>query len=92
MLIDVDVDIPTVQQAYLLNFCCVFSVSGGVGNNDFIMELISSMTGCVVHRLEDPDTTLLGAVYLAGLGAGDFLYTFHSFRLLEIEFQFAIFM
>lgn len=45
-------------------------VSGGVTNNDFLMKLISSLTGCVIEKTQEHDVSLLGAVYLAGLGAG----------------------
>lgn len=56
------------------NESCIFlRVSGGVCNNDFIMELISSLAGCTIHRLVDPDSSLLGAAYLAGIGAGKFV-------------------
>lgn len=40
-------------------------------NNDFLMKLISSLTGCVIEKTQEHDVSLLGAVYLAGLGAGN---------------------
>lgn len=48
----------------------VIRVCGGISNNDFIMELISALTNCTIEKAHYEDTSLLGAVYLAGLGAG----------------------
>lgn len=44
-------------------------VSGGLSNNDFLMDLICSLTNCEIERVDDCDISLTGAVYLAGLGA-----------------------
>ena len=51
-------------------FSTYFRVCGGVSKNDFIMEMISSLTDCTIERSLEPDMSLLGTVYLAGLGAG----------------------
>jgi len=51
-------------------FSSIIRVCGGVSSNDFLMELISSLTECCIERSLENDMSLLGAVYLAGLGAG----------------------
>ena len=45
-------------------------ISGGVSNNTFLMQLISTLTNCVVEKSCDSNISLTGAVYLAGLGSG----------------------
>ncbi|XP_012556753.2 putative glycerol kinase 5 isoform X1 [Hydra vulgaris] len=48
----------------------VIKVCGGVSNNNFILQLMSSLTGCVIERSSDSEMSVLGAVYLAGLSHG----------------------
>ncbi|XP_060072194.1 putative glycerol kinase 5 [Ylistrum balloti] len=50
---------------------CVIRADGGVCNNDFLMQLISDLTGQVIDRAKQrADITSLGAAFLAGLHAG----------------------
>ena len=43
---------------------------GGVTRNDFVMELIASLTEHDIDRATFSDMSALGAAYFAGLGAG----------------------
>jgi putative glycerol kinase 5 len=43
---------------------------GGVCNNNFVVQLISNLTGCTIDRPEHMDMTSLGAAFLAGLAVG----------------------
>ena len=43
---------------------------GGVTNNDFVIELIASLTEHVTDRAAFSDMSAVGAAYFAGLGAG----------------------
>ena len=68
-------------------------VCGGITNNDFIMELISSMTCCRIERAHYPNTAATGASFLAGLGAGKnisylslYIQHFDDLPFLEILF------
>ena len=45
-------------------------VDGGAVQNDFLMQFQSDILGVHVERARTPETTALGAAYLAGLGAG----------------------
>ena len=45
-------------------------VDGGVTNNDFIMQLTSTLLGREVQRPKDIDQTIYGAVFVAGLSSG----------------------
>ncbi|XP_076066344.1 glycerol kinase 5 isoform X3 [Oratosquilla oratoria] len=47
-----------------------FRVDGGVSRNDFLLRLISTLTGKVLERPQSTDMTALGCAFLAGLGAG----------------------
>ena len=46
---------------------------GGISNNDFILEMISSLTNCMVIRGDSSEMSVRGAAYMAGLGAGKLL-------------------
>lgn len=48
----------------------VLKVDGGVAKSDFMLKLLSNITGCRVERPQNTDRTPMGAVYLAGLSAG----------------------
>ncbi len=43
---------------------------GGVTNNDFVMQLISTLTKHDIERSSFADMSAVGAAYFAGLGAG----------------------
>lgn len=38
-----------------------------MSKNDFICQVLSDITGCVVERASSPDMTVMGAVFLAGV-------------------------
>ena len=43
---------------------------GGASSNDFLMSFQADITRCPIHRPKIPETTALGAMCLAALGAG----------------------
>lgn len=45
-------------------------VDGGIANNDFVLELMSSLTGQTLDRPSQTDMSALGAAFLAGLASG----------------------
>lgn len=45
-------------------------VDGGVAQNDFLVQMISTLTGKPVERPMSTDVSVLGAAFLAGMGAG----------------------
>ncbi len=47
-------------------------VDGGAAANDFLMQFQADLLGVPVERPESIETTVAGAAYLAGLGAGVF--------------------
>lgn len=49
-------------------------VDGGISNNDFVLELMSSLTCQTIDRPSQTDMSTLGAAFLAGLAAGRFRY------------------
>ncbi len=49
-------------------------VDGGISNNDFVLELMSSLTCQTIDRPSQTDMSTLGAAFLAGLAAGKFRY------------------
>lgn len=53
------------------SFC---RVDGGISNNDFVLELMSSLTCQTIDRPSQTDMSTLGAAFLAGLAAGKFRY------------------
>ena len=46
------------------------NVDGGASRNNFLMQFQSDILGCELHRPQNPETTALGAAYLAGLAVG----------------------
>ena len=46
------------------------NVDGGASRNNFLMQFQSDVLGCELHRPQNPETTALGAAYLAGLAVG----------------------
>lgn len=47
-------------------------VDGGMANNNYVMQKLSDLLNCEVHRPLLTETTALGAAYVAGLQAGLF--------------------
>lgn len=45
-------------------------VDGGVSQNDFMMQMIATLTGKTVERPINIDSSALGCAFLAGIGAG----------------------
>ncbi|HET9717959.1 MAG TPA: glycerol kinase GlpK [Pseudolabrys sp.] len=48
----------------------VMRVDGGMSASDFTMQFLADMLACAVDRPAVPETTALGAAYLAGYAAG----------------------
>ena len=51
-------------------FCLSYRVDGGVSNNDFIVGLISTLTGKRLDRFQDTETSAFGVAFVAGLQTG----------------------
>jgi len=51
---------------------CLCRVDGGISNNDFVLELMSSLTCQTIDRPSQTDMSTLGAAFLAGLATGTF--------------------
>jgi len=47
-------------------------VDGGMAANDWVMQFLADVMDVATERPRDTETTVLGAAYLAGLGAGIF--------------------
>lgn len=45
-------------------------IDGGVANNDFIAQLIATLTGRTIERFGDTETSAFGVAFVAGLQAG----------------------
>ena len=45
-------------------------VDGGAAQNDFLLQFQADVSRIVVERSSNPETTVLGAAYLAGLLSG----------------------
>jgi glycerol kinase len=45
-------------------------VDGGASRNNLLMQIQADLLGCTVTRPANPETTVLGATYLAGLAVG----------------------
>ena len=56
----------------------LFSIDGGVANNDFVVQLISTLTNKKIERRNDVESAALGVAFLAGLHSG----IVHSFCCL----------
>ena len=46
-------------------------VDGGVARNDFLVQMIATLTGKSVERPKSTDISALGAAFMAGIGAGE---------------------
>ena len=51
-----------------VSFC---RVSGGISNNDFVLELVSSLICETLDRPSQTEMSALGAAFLAGLASGE---------------------
>lgn len=60
--------------SFSLSFFHLYRVDGGISNNDFVLELMSSLTCQTIDRPSQTDMSALGAAFLAGLAAGKFCY------------------
>ena len=47
-------------------------VDGGMSANDLLMQMQADVLGVAVERSHNPESTGLGAAFMAGLGAGIF--------------------
>ncbi|MHA1195548.1 MAG: glycerol kinase 5 [Promethearchaeota archaeon] len=48
----------------------VIRADGGVSRNNFLLQFLSDITGLKVERAANPETTALGAAFMAGLATG----------------------
>jgi glycerol kinase len=48
----------------------MLNVDGGASRNNFLMQFQADLLGCELRRPQNPETTSLGAAYLAGLAVG----------------------
>lgn len=51
-------------------FYRIFSIDGGVSNNDFVMQLISDLTQAVLKKPVYQQLPCIGVTFMAGLSAG----------------------
>ena len=54
-----------------VNLFSFHRVNGGISNNDFVLELMSSLTSQTLDRPSQTDMSALGAAFLAGLATGN---------------------
>ncbi|XP_037779198.1 glycerol kinase-like [Penaeus monodon] len=50
--------------------CLPLRVDGGVAQNDFLLQMIATLTGKTLERPKSIDVSALGCAFLAGMGAG----------------------
>ena len=58
-----------IEYSFIINFL-FYRVDGGVSNNDFIVGLISTLTGKRLDRFQDTETSAFGVAFVAGLQTG----------------------
>lgn len=84
-------------RAALLYYCCVeetpmrftaLRVDGGVSRNNFICQMLADVTRLNVERSADPEMTLLGTVFLAGLNEGVYKSKDELYQLNKIDVTF----
>ncbi len=51
-------------------FFCQFRIDGGVSNNDFIVQLISTLTGKNISRGSSVESSVFGVAFVSGLHSG----------------------
>ena len=54
----------------MMLFLNYFRVDGGVSNNDFIVQLISTLTGKRIDRFDNTETSAFGVAFVSGLQNG----------------------
>ncbi len=52
-------------------FFCPCRIDGGVSGNDFVVELISALTGKAIKRASCSELASFGVAFMAGLDAGE---------------------
>uniref|UniRef100_A0A336KAQ0 Glycerol kinase 5 n=1 Tax=Culicoides sonorensis TaxID=179676 RepID=A0A336KAQ0_CULSO len=81
----------------LLYFCCLeetsmrftsLRVDGGVSRNNFICQFLADLTELNVERSADPEMTMLGTVFLAGLNEGIYKNKEELYKLNKIDVTF----
>ena len=50
-------------------------VDGGMAANDWLLQFLADILGCIVERPKDVESTAWGAALLAGIGAGCYAST-----------------
>ncbi|KAK8380201.1 hypothetical protein O3P69_016676 [Scylla paramamosain] len=60
-------------------------VDGGVAQNDFLVQMIATLTGRPVERPKSTEVSALGAAFLAGMGAGIWKSRKELIPLREVE-------
>jgi len=48
----------------------IIMIDGGVANNDFVVQLIATLTDRKIERYNDVESSALGVAFLAGLHSG----------------------
>jgi glycerol kinase len=68
-------------------FVAYFRADGGVSRNDFVMQLLSTLTGQSIERPVQVEMSCLGAAFLAGLAVGGYFVVDVSSCLLTCRVQ-----
>jgi len=76
-------DLLTTFQADGMPATGTLRVDGGMSANDWMMQFLADVSGRVVERPAYRETTVMGAAFLAGLGAG----IFNSLAAVESAWQ-----
>lgn len=84
-------------RAALLYWCCLeetpmrftsLRLDGGVSRNNFICQLLADLTRLNVERSSDPEMTMLGTIFLAGLNEGIYKSRDELYQLNKIDVTF----
>ena len=65
-------------------FVAYFRADGGVSRNDFVMQLLSTLTGQSIERPVQVEMSCLGAAFLAGLAVGGYFVVDVSLYRVQI--------
>ena len=84
-----NVDILLAMEADLGDEIKTLSVDGGACKNDLLMQIQSDLLGRKLKRPVFTETTALGAVFAAGLGAGVWQSTSEIARVWQLEREFS---
>lgn len=60
---------------FMVKFSVFFRADGGVSKNDFVMQLLSTLTEQSIERPVQVEMSCLGAAFLAGLAAGGYIHS-----------------